>query len=192
MSVEFYKTAFKAAVEELSSLTEQYERKVREEEALEDRMEKVRAGAVSLATLAGMDFQKVQDEYPSLFAGQPDPRIGITDAVREVLRSSPDMLTPLEIRDRVYRLSPTIAGHKNPLASIHAVIRRFMDTDQVVMATTDQGSGKTMYGWVDCDDCEERLERWVTNVDEALARLRKKRKPKPKPKTRARKGSLKN
>lgn len=176
MPTDYYKTAFEAAVKELATLSKAFDDLSQQQELLEDRMEKVRLGAVSLATLANLDFQKIQEDYPEMFDSQRDPRIGITEAVRSVLRDSKDMLTPIKIRDEVYDINPTIAGHKNPLASIHAVLRRLVDANQIIIGTDEDG--KTSYGWVDCDDFEERLNRWVSNPEEMIKRIKARKKKK--------------
>jgi len=177
MTSDHYQKAFEAAIAELAVLSAEYETFVKKEEALEDRMNKIRLAAISLAELANLDLQQIEEKYPDLKAGiAAGPRIGITDAVRQVLAASNEMLTPIKIRDGVFQLSPSIAGHKNPLASIHAVIRRLIDSDQVVIAADREGN--TSYGWIDCDDFEERIRRWVTNEDELIKKVKASRKKK--------------
>jgi hypothetical protein len=158
MTDDFYKQAFEAALEELSDLEKERETLKTKMEATEERMEKVRQAALGLLSLSGVDFQVIKDKYPNLFDNQLDPRIGITEAIRQVLKSSEDMLTTYEIRDLVFQISPTIAGHKNPIATVSSILRRLMDNDEVTSGIFKDG--KTVYGWIASEDAEERLKRW--------------------------------
>jgi hypothetical protein len=173
MTDDFYKKAFKSALLELSALTKQRNEVKEQLDELDERIEKVRQGAIGLTSLANLDFQEVKGKYPDLFEDQIDQRMGITDAVRAVLSSSADdMLTPTEIRDRVFQLSPGIAGHKNPLASIHAVIRRLIDKNEVLYGV--DGLERTVYGWIGSDDWKERISTWnFKNADEVIERIEK-------------------
>lgn len=158
MTHDFYKQAFEAAVGELATLSKNRDTLLKEAGTLEDRMEKVRQGALGLVSLADIDFQEVKDKYPDLFADQIDIRMGITDAVRAVLSSSSEMLTPIEIRERVFQINPAIAGQKSPLASIHAIIRRLIDKWEVTYGVDN--FERTAYGWIGSNDWEERIVRW--------------------------------
>src|SRR5438270_10894331 len=131
MVEDAYKKAFKDGVEEFYRLSSRRDELTAELEAVEDRMERVRQGTIALARLADMNFAEIQEAHPDLFDGQPDLRLGITDAVREVLKSAATTLPPIEIRNRVFQISPAVAGHKSPMASIHAVLRRLIESGEV-------------------------------------------------------------
>src|SRR5689334_12237133 len=135
-----YQNAFESAVAELTDLYIQRDAKQTEIDALDGRIERVRQGALGLAALVELNFDELKRDYPRLFSDAHDPRIGITEAVRLALQNGMEKLTPVEIKDRVLGLSPAVAGHKNPMASIHAVLRRLVDTDVVLMADME-GSG---------------------------------------------------
>lgn len=169
-----YKNAFRSALQELTELSQQRTDVQIQLDELDERIERVRQGALGLSVLAGIDFQEIKTKYPDLFEEQIDARMGITDAVREALRTESEMLTPMEVRDKVFRISPAIAGHKNPLASIHAVLRRLQDKNEVAYAVHEDTS-KTMYGWIGSDDWKQRLKRWIKNSDESIERVTRER-----------------
>src|SRR6202022_3301832 len=70
---------------------------------------------------------------------------GITENCREVLRGAKKALTPAEVRDHLESL-----GHKfkstNPLAAIHAVLKRLIEGGEVIKTTTDEGD--VAYQWI--------------------------------------------
>ena len=84
------------------------------------------------------------------------------------------MLTTYQIRDRIFHITPTIAAHKNPIATVSAIVRRLMDKDEVTSGVF--ADGKTVYGWVGSEDAEQRLKRWFkTEGAEMWERLKRRR-----------------
>jgi hypothetical protein len=157
---DYYKTAFESALSELSGLIKERMELRAKLETIEDRIERVRQGALGLVALLDVDFEEVRQKYPGLFDEQLDPRIGITEAVREALKSANTLLTPVEVKERVIHISPAIAGHKNPMASVHAILRRLNENGDAVSGTTNDG--KTLYGWTggDDEDTKARIQGW--------------------------------
>lgn len=158
MTDDFYKKAFETALSELSDLESNREELNKKLDTTDERIEKVRQAALGLLSLAGIDFQEIKDKYPTLFRNDIDPRLGITNAVRQVLKTSSDMLTTHQIRDLVFQVAPAIAAHKNPIATVSAILRRLIDYEEVISGVFEDG--KTVYGWVDDNDAEERIKRW--------------------------------
>ena len=162
-----YQDAFESAVTELSNLYTRRDAVQKEVDTLDERIDKVRQGALGLAALVDLDFGEIKRDYPRLFSDEHDPKLGITEAIRLALQDSLDSpLLPIEIKERVLQLSPAVAGHKNPMASIHAVLRRLVDAGEVVMADYE-GSGQTVFGWIGTDtdkaEIKRRLKRWFSN-----------------------------
>ena len=200
-----FQNAFQLAVAELSDLQRQREQKQKEVDSLDERMEKVRQGALGLAALVNIDFERIKRDHPRLFSEEHDPKLGITEAVKMALRETDGILSPKEIKDRVLRISPAVAGHKNPMASIHAVLRRLVDADEVFMAVYEE-TGRTVYGWVgdnmDRQTIKRRLFAWFSN-GEYTYQVNQQRwanreegtvlpiEVRPRPKTRARRASKK-
>jgi hypothetical protein len=50
-----------------------------------------------------------------------------------------------------------------------------MDSEQIVVGT-QQKNNRTTYGWIDCDDAEERVKRWLTNPEEYMKKIKAKKK----------------
>jgi hypothetical protein len=170
MTKDSYREALDSALEELTSLSKRKAALMKSVDKIDERIDAVRQGALGLLTLAEVDFQEVKGKYPDLFEEQIDAPMGITDAVREALRTSKEMLTPIEIRDKVFQISPAIAGQKNPLASIHTVLRRLAEKGIVATAMME-ANGATNYGWIDVDDWEERLRGWFGTDEDRTAAI---------------------
>lgn len=70
---------------------------------------------------------------------------GITQNCREVLRGTNNALTPVEVRNQLESI-----GHKfrtrNPLALIHAVLKRLVENGEVSKKTTEEGD--VAYQWI--------------------------------------------
>jgi hypothetical protein len=71
--------------------------------------------------------------------------MGITDACREVLRSAQTALAPLEVRAAIVAGGIDLSGQSNAMASIHAVLKRLHEQDQVRIVTSKDGG--TLYRW---------------------------------------------
>ncbi len=65
----------------------------------------------------------------------------MTDSVREILRKSPEPMTASEVRDALERLGFDMKSYSNPLATIHTVLRRLTESDEVE-TTHEMAPGK--------------------------------------------------
>lgn len=168
-----YKKALESAIEELASLTDHREAVANMLESLDERLHKLRQGVLGLCSISECDFEAIKEKHPKLFPDFIDPTLGLSDSIREVLKSRGDMMSPTEIRDGVVRISTAVSGHKNPLASIHTTLKRLVDADEVVMGI-DEG-GKTTYGWVGDDKARRRIAKQFASEDaiEILKSMRK-------------------
>ncbi len=83
---------------------------------------------------------------PITFAGT------LAEACRAVLKNAGRPLTPLQVREGIIALGYNLAQHKsNPLASIHAVLRRLAESGDVERAVTDGGDDRkpdVCYFWL--------------------------------------------
>jgi|SRR5689334_6259350 len=116
-------------------------------ESINDEISRLREGVMGLAALAHVDLKV---DYPDITTEAVKADIGLTDAIRTVLKESQlEFMSPSNVREALFvdEIYP-IHQHKNPLASIHSVLKRLVDADQVVTAT-DQDTGKTVYAWAD-------------------------------------------
>jgi hypothetical protein len=97
---------------------------------LEVRIARVRQSIAALAALCNEPAQ---------------PELGLTDAVRSVLRGSVEALAPTDVKERVEALGVKLSSHSNALASVHTVLRRLAQSGE---ARSTQGYGaKTVFWW---------------------------------------------
>jgi hypothetical protein len=87
---------------------------------------------------------------------------GLTDAVRLVLSHSDGPLLPRQIRDRLVMYSYDQLPKVNPMAAIHGVLRRLVDTGEIEAKKVD--SSKTAYRILSA------VERAVSTTLKALSR----------------------
>lgn len=70
--------------------------------------------------------------------------MGITDAVRTVLRSTPGLMQPLDVRNALIRMGVNLRDYKNQLAVIGSTLKRLEESGEVVKSTPQ---GKPWYSW---------------------------------------------
>lgn len=147
-----YKRSYKAAIEELTKLMEEYEELESQMEALRKRISVVRSGVVGLAGLCGATPGK---EYPHLFPHTIRTDVGFTDAIRAVLKSKGMHygFTPVAVRDALNEAGFDLGKYKNPLASIHTILKRLEIRDEVKGVTSDDGGVRYIWQqWPDDDE----------------------------------------
>jgi hypothetical protein len=140
-----YKAAYQAALQELVDLIRESERLETEHGRLSERIEALRAGAPGLALLAGEPDPT--ESHPDIFPSVLDPDVGITDAVREVLKTAPPAirLSAVSVKNKLEQMGFDIGKYKNVLAVIHQVLRRLHEGGEAKMVTNSEG--KAMYIW---------------------------------------------
>lgn len=80
----------------------------------------------------------------------PTLTIGLTDAVREVLKAGDRAMTPAEVRDGLIRLGINPDDYTNLLASVHNVLKRLAKANEVDAGhTAPKGTKgcKAVYYW---------------------------------------------
>jgi hypothetical protein len=77
-----------------------------------------------------------------------DPARGITEGIKSALRgSAPSGLYPLTIRAQLEKAGFDFSKQTNPMASVHAILKRLEKKGQVKGITPSDGKG-TYYCWV--------------------------------------------
>ena len=71
--------------------------------------------------------------------------MSLADACREILKQSPTYRTARGIRDSLRDSGYNLDQHTNPLASIHGVLKRFVEAKVVELL---EAEGKTRYRWI--------------------------------------------
>jgi prefoldin subunit 5 len=130
MSIDFkswYENA-KAEFEKLQSEKAELER------ALEDREKQIAVLERTVNFLAPL----VGEAVPAAAAAEST---GMTGSIREILKKSPEPLTASEIRDSLETLGFDMKSYSNPLATIHTILRRLGESEEVE-TTHEMNSGK--------------------------------------------------
>jgi hypothetical protein len=146
MDSEFYRDAFQKAMHELSALTAQRKALDDQRKELDARLVQVRKGALGLGSMCGQDPKTVETKYPELFPQQIEPEVGLTEAIRIVMKSHKGKtLTPIEIRTGLLNIGFDLGKYRNQLATIHITLKRLCDNGEIKM-DIQKASGKTVYG----------------------------------------------
>jgi chromosome segregation ATPase len=150
MSVaESYARALAAARRELDAL-------LRERDEIETRVARVRRTIAALSALC--------DESTPL-------DLGLTDAIRTVLRGSVEALSAPEVKERLETLGLDLSQHANALASVHTVLKRLVHAGE---ADTTQGYGGKMVYWRKLP-LEVVASSWITQPTIVRRKTRKTR-----------------
>jgi hypothetical protein len=136
-----YKRAMHAAIQELSDLMEERENLDTRRERITRRIAVLRDGIFGLSGIAGENPYTVR---PELFPNTIPPDTGITDAVREVLKSRGLFVSTLDIKEMLEAMGFNITKYKNPLSTIHQVLNRLIDSGEVESHEDDE---KRLYRW---------------------------------------------
>jgi hypothetical protein len=165
-----YRRALEAAIKEYEGLKAQ-------RDAVETRLAQLRQIISTLSQLC---------DLPA--APEAPPELGLTAAVRSVLRASMAGLTPVDVRDRLGSFGIDPAAYSNPLASIHVVLKRLTAAGELWSYRTPDG--KQTYVWKRAavpyavHDPEQARTivtgglMWPGATDVLLKPLRDKKKPK--------------
>jgi len=122
-----YKAARDAAQRELTEL-------LGKRTELEKRILHLKETITALNALVG--------DQPKKTKGKEMPRM--TEAIKQILIAAPDAMSPTAIRDKLVASGFSLKAYRNPLASIHVVLKRLSETPNV--ERTDLPSG-SVYRW---------------------------------------------
>ncbi len=116
---------------------DELQRYVAEREALETKIAKQKKRISALLELAYPDNPPISGLVE-----------GVTDACRTVLRGAIRPLFPAEIRNQVEALG--ITNQQNLLASVHTILKRLKESDEIEEVLDPEGTGATApaYRWV--------------------------------------------
>jgi hypothetical protein len=141
---ENYKNALSSALNELSKLMAARERLDIHREELDMKIFRLREGLFGLAILCGTDTNQLAAEYPELFPDLISPDTGLTDAIRKAMQAKRTYASPVEVKNRLAEMGYDIGKYKNILASIHTILKRLVDSEEVETGIRDQ---KVVYRW---------------------------------------------
>ena len=75
----------------------------------------------------------------------PTVPLGLTDAIRLVVRGAGLPMTPVDIRDRLLAIGFDTTKYTNDLAAVHTILKRLNDSGEVRFLP--RSSGKHQYAW---------------------------------------------
>lgn len=144
MAKESYKQSLDIALSELSELMDKRDELEEQLDTIDARIFQLREGLFGLAILCGTDTNRLAEKYPQLFPNLIPPDTGLTDAIRKALSTKRIYYSPVEVRDRLEDFEYDLSKYKNILPSIHTVLKRLVDSDEV---ETGNREGKVVYRW---------------------------------------------
>jgi hypothetical protein len=118
-----YRRALDAAIKEYETLGDQ-------RQAIDRRLAALTQTIGTLSKLLGLT---------------PTVPLGLTDAVRLVVRGASLPMTPVEIRDRLIAIGIEMSKYTNELAAVHTILKRLNDAGEVRFVP--RTSGKHQYVW---------------------------------------------
>jgi hypothetical protein len=135
-----YRKAFDDAVKELGGLLEEREGIEARAHQLDTRIFTLKELIEGLAIMCEVDVAKT---HPYLFTENLQPTPGFTNAVRQVVQSGKFFRAPVDIRDELQRRGFKLEKYKNPLASIHTILKRLYEQGEIDAVVEEK---KFLYG----------------------------------------------
>jgi len=126
-----FRAALDDTLQHLSQALVKRERLQEQLTAQDGRVDDLQSAADSIGRLCGVD---PREKYPELFPASAEPELGFTDAVRRVFKTLPDdrvFLDPMGVRDGLKVDKFPLAKYKNPLASIHTILKRLHEQGEL-------------------------------------------------------------
>jgi hypothetical protein len=138
---EIHEKSYEAAIQELSELMEMREELESKLETVEHMITRAKWAVRGISYLTSAN---PETEYPHLFPEVVTPDVGFTDAIREVLQEEPGVKysAPVHVRNALELRGFNIKKYKNPLASIHTILKRLEKSGE---AKTIERDGRLMY-----------------------------------------------
>lgn len=118
-----YRRALEAAVREYEALGEQ-------RRGIDQRLAQLSQTIATLSRLLGLI---------------PTVPLGLTDAVRMVLRGAGLPMTPVQIRDRLSGIGFDLTRYTNELAAVHTILKRLNQSGEARFIP--RAAGKHEYAW---------------------------------------------
>ena len=123
MTTADYRAALAAAAKEYEALGE-------ERRKIDDRLTQLAQTIGTLSRLIGLT---------------PTVPMGLTDAIRLVVRGAGVPMTPVEVRDRLLSIGCDLSQYSNELAVVHTVLRRLNEAGEIRIIP--RPNGKNQYLW---------------------------------------------
>ena len=114
----------------LEAATREYEELGAKRQAIDSRLAELAQTIGTLAKLLGLT---------------PTVPLGLTDAIRLVVRGAGVPMTPPEVRDRLRAIGFDVSKYANDLAAVHTILRRLNESGELRFIA--RGVGAHQYTW---------------------------------------------
>jgi len=118
-----YRAALAAAIKEYEALGD-------ERRDIDQRLAQLAHTIGTLSKLLGMT---------------PTVPMGLTDAIRLVIRGAGVPMTPVDVRDRLHAIGFDVSKYSNDLAAVHTILRRLNESGELRFIA--RAPGKHQYTW---------------------------------------------
>ena len=143
-----YQETFKQALAKLDALQADYAAKEQQLVATGNEISGVADVLNALSPLAGQkpSFNEVVTEILQTVKQASVMEAGITETIRQFLQANVGKaFYPITVRSGLEGLKYDLSKHVNAMATIHSVLKRLVEQQQVLAAP--QPDGKTAYQW---------------------------------------------
>ena len=114
----------------LDSATREYEELGAKRQQIDNRLAELAQTIGTLAKLLGLT---------------PTVPMGLTDAIRLVVRGAGVPMTPVEVRDRLHAIGFDVSKYVNDLAAVHTILKRLNESGE--LRFVPRTPGKHQYTW---------------------------------------------
>src|SRR5258706_843761 len=114
----------------LDSATREYEELGAKRQAIDNRLAELAQTIGTLSKLLGLT---------------PTVPLGLTDAIRLVVRGAGVPMTPTDVRDRLRAIGIDVSKYANDLAAVHTILKRLNSSGEVRFIPRE--AGKHQYAW---------------------------------------------
>src|SRR5438105_5411777 len=73
--------------------------------------------------------------------------MGLTDAIRLVVRGAGVPMTPVEVRDRLHAIGFDVSKYANDLAAVHTILKRLNESGEIRFVARAQPGAPHRYIW---------------------------------------------
>ncbi len=129
-----YRAAWNDLFEECNALENQRDNLEMELDEIRSRIDHLQTVLIHLRTLAGLAL------------GDDIAGLGITDAIRAILKHSKERMSPNDVRQALAKKGFNLSAYSAPMSSIYKILARLADdsSSPVIRIRTDSG---VLYEW---------------------------------------------